>query len=80
MRPLFVISGVFFVLDDVPANWRDIAALNPLLHVTGMMRAAAIPGYDAPLTEPGGVALAGLAVLVAGLLAVRRYGRGAAYV
>ena len=50
---------------------RDIALLNPLLHVTGQMRAAMYPTYDGTLTSPLFVAITGLCCLCLGLLVLR---------
>ena len=45
LRPMFIISGVVFLFEDVPPAYQDILALNPLFHVTGLMRAAIYPTY-----------------------------------
>lgn len=45
LRPLFIISGVVFLFEDVPAVYQDLLALNPLFHITGLMRAAIYPTY-----------------------------------
>ena len=37
-RPLFLVSGVFFTYDSVPAAFQKILWYNPLAHVIGMMR------------------------------------------
>lgn len=40
LRPLFWISGVFFTSGMLPADLRDLALLNPLLHMIELMRSA----------------------------------------
>ena len=40
LRPLFWISGVFFTSGMLPPNLRDMALLNPLLHMIELMRSA----------------------------------------
>ena len=45
LRPLFIISGVVFLFEDVPAKYQGLLAFNPLFHVTGLMRAAIYPTY-----------------------------------
>jgi capsular polysaccharide transport system permease protein len=45
-RPMFLISGVFFLFDDMPAAIRDILWWNPLIHATAFMRAGFYPIYD----------------------------------
>jgi len=45
LRPLFIISGVVFLFEDIPANYQYFLGLNPLFHITGQMRAAIYPTY-----------------------------------
>ena len=40
LRPLFWISGVFFTAEMLPPNLRDLALLNPLVHVVEFLRSA----------------------------------------
>ena len=40
LRPLFWISGVFFTSGMLPPDLRDLALLNPLLHMIELMRSA----------------------------------------
>lgn len=47
MRPMFIISGVFFLYEDVPSELRDYLWYNPVIHLTGMMRSAFYATYDA---------------------------------
>ena len=69
-RPLFLISGIFFVLEDVPDPYRGWLWWNPLIHVTGLIRRGIYPGYEAAHVSPlyvlavaVGTALVGLALL-----------------
>ena len=50
--PLFLISGVILLYEDMPAAAQGVLWYNPLLHVTGLMRAAFYPVY-----QPGYVSL-----------------------
>ena len=71
-RPLFLVSGIFFVLEDVPQPWRDWLWWNPIFHVTGLVRRGIYPGYDATWVSPGYVlAVAGATALI-GLALLRR--------
>ena len=70
-RPLFLISGIFFLIEDVPGGWRDIAWFNPLFHITSMMRAGAYPTYAAAHASPHFVWGVALACLALGLLILR---------
>lgn len=45
MRPLFLLSCIFFVYDDVPQPYSDWLWWNPLVHVVGQMRHAFYPSY-----------------------------------
>ena len=78
-RPLFLISGIFFLVEDIPPDYRDYALWNPLLHLTALMRRGVYATYDAALASPVYVAAFGLTCLVLGLLALRLLGKDPAY-
>ena len=40
LRPLFWVSGVFFTSGMLPPDLRDLALLNPLLHMVELLRSA----------------------------------------
>ncbi|MDW9394360.1 ABC transporter permease [Sinorhizobium meliloti] len=46
-RPLFLISGVFFLPDSIPAPYRDLVLINPLVHVIMGFRQGFYPEYRA---------------------------------
>lgn len=46
-RPLFLASGVILRYEDMPKLVQDILWYNPLLHITGHMREAFYPTYEA---------------------------------
>ncbi len=46
-RPLFLISGIFFTPESLPADIREYIFLNPLVHVIGLMRRGFYPSYTA---------------------------------
>lgn len=75
MRPLFLVSGVFFVLEAVPQPWRDLLWWNPLIHVAGLVRRGFYPGYGADYVSISYVAGLALIALLAGLLALHRTAR-----
>ncbi len=52
MRPMFLISGVFFTFESVPLPWRDLLWWNPLVHIVGLVRLGLYPGYDAAYVSP----------------------------
>ncbi len=75
-RPLFIISGVFFLFEDLPGEVREVLWFNPLFHVTGQMRhgfyATYHPDYVSPLFA---LALATVLILF-GLMLLSRHGDG----
>ncbi|MEM9474376.1 MAG: ABC transporter permease [Pseudomonadota bacterium] len=74
-RPLFVVSGVFFLYEQIPNDLRGAAWFNPLVHVTAEMRRAAYPGYDAAFVSAPYVYGFALVCGAAGLLMLRAAGR-----
>ncbi len=68
MRPMFLISGVFFTFEAVPLPWRDYVWWNPLIHIVGLVRRGLYPGYDAAYASPIYLLVLGLGVsLLAGV-------------
>jgi capsular polysaccharide transport system permease protein len=72
-RPLFLISGVIFLYEDMPQIARDLLWWNPLLHITGLMRAGFYPVYDATYVSVAFVLTCALVPMVAGLMLLRRH-------
>lgn len=75
-RPLFIISGVFFLFEDVPSEIRNMLWLNPLFHVTGEMRRAVYPAYEASYVSPVFVFGIACALLAFSLLMLSRHANG----
>lgn len=74
-RPLFLISGVFYTYDGVPAGFADLLWWNPLLQGIGLVRAGLYPQYSAEYVSPLYVAAIGMGALVGGLVLMARRGR-----
>lgn len=78
-RPLILISGVFFLYEDLPRNIQDLLWFNPLLHIAGIARQGVYaiyqPGYIS-ITLIVGMALAPMAL---GALLLFRFGRSMLY-
>ncbi len=74
-RPLILVSGVIFLFDAVPEPWRGYLWFNPLVHVTGEMRAAFYVSYDAPYVAPAYVFAVSLIAGLIGLVFLHRYHR-----
>ena len=72
-RPLFIISGVFFIPEMLPSAVRDLVLLNPLTHVIGVMRRGFYPSYDAEYVSWTLAIGFPLLTLAAGLLLTRRH-------
>lgn len=75
LRPVFVISGVFFTFEAVPLPWRDFLWWNPLLHVVGIVRDGLYPGYDAAYASPVYVLALGMGAALLGGIGLRRWHR-----
>lgn len=71
-RPLFLISGVFFTIDQVPPGVREWLLWNPLLHGIDLVRGAMLERYQ-PVGSWVYFCGSALAVLAIGLAAYRRY-------
>ena len=74
-RPLFLVSGIFFIFDNIPQPYRDILWYNPLIHVIGQMRRGFYPGYNASYVSPEYVFGLGMVLMVLGLVFLVRYQR-----
>lgn len=74
-RPLFLISCIFFIYDDVPDQVQGYLWFNPLVHVVGQMRRAFYPSYSGDYVSPAYVFGVGLVLLVIGLALLIRYHR-----
>jgi capsular polysaccharide transport system permease protein len=73
--PLFLISGVIFLYDEMPGSAQDILWYNPLVHIIGMMRRGFYGQYDAAFASP--VYVFGVSLLLAaiGFVLISRYFR-----
>ncbi|MFD0859910.1 ABC transporter permease [Roseovarius aquimarinus] len=74
-RPLFFVSGVFFLYEDMPPLIQDILWFNPLLHITGLMRRGFYGNYDAAYVSISFVAGVSLVCLFLGVVLLGRYHR-----
>jgi len=72
MRPLFLISCVFFLFETIPQPYQDWLWWNPLVHIVGLMRRGFYPNYDAPYVAEAYVVVVALCALVVGLMLLRR--------
>jgi len=71
-RSLFVISGVFFIYEQVPEHLQKLLWWNPLTHVVGETRRSFYPSYEGAYISIWYVFLIGiLFFIVGGILLVR---------
>ncbi|WOI58380.1 ABC transporter permease [Palleronia sp. LCG004] len=75
MRPIFIVSGVFFLYEDMPPNVAAILWWNPLLHITGLMRRGIYATYRADYVSITYVLAVSLGALAMGLLLMGRFHR-----
>jgi len=71
-RPLVIVSGLFFLFENVPGQYRDILWFNPLFHITGEMRKGIYGIYDATYVSPAFVYLLGATLFAFGFLILKR--------
>lgn len=75
MRPMFVLSGVILLLENIPTPYSDYLWFNPVIHATGEMRGAFFLQYEAKYVSPAYVFGVAAVSLLLGLLFLRRYHR-----
>ncbi len=75
MRPMFLISCIFFLFESIPQPYRDYLWWNPLVHVVGLMRQGFYGTYDAAYVSTGYVIGISLVSLAFGLVFLRRFHR-----
>lgn len=75
MRPLFILSCVFFIFDDVPQPYQDWLWWNPLVHMVGQMRRAFYPSYGGEYVSYVYVFGLSLTLFALGLALLVRYHR-----
>ena len=73
--PLFFVSAILFIYEDMPPLAQQIFWYNPLVHIIGMMRRGFYPDYDALYVSPAYVFGFGLITLTLGLVLLGRYYR-----
>lgn len=74
-RPMFIISGVIFMIDTAPEEVRDLLMLNPVAHAVSMMRAGFYGTYDAAYVSSSYVYMVACVLAAFGMLMLHRYHR-----
>ncbi|MYM55839.1 ABC transporter permease [Thalassovita mangrovi] len=72
-RPLFLLSGIFFLIDPLPANFRSLLLYNPVAHPIMMMRRGIYISYDAVYVSELYVYSISFVLMAFGLLLLHRY-------
>ncbi len=73
--PLFLVSGVIFLYEEMPLLAQQVLWFNPVLHLTGLMRDGFYPGYAPGYVSLAYVGVCALVPMVLGLLLLRQYHR-----
>lgn len=71
-RPLFLMSGIFFLYDMMPKAAQDILWYNPVLHCISQLRRGIYPTYEGSFVDPAFVFGVAIILLVFGLLLLAR--------
>lgn len=71
--PLFLMSGVFYIYEDLPPVGQQILWYNPLIHITGQMRTGFYPTYSPDYISLAYVFAFGMIPMVLGLMLLRRH-------
>lgn len=74
-RPMFLLSGIFFIYDDIPPPYQDWLWFNPLIHVVGQMRRSFYPSYDGNYVSHIYVFGVSLTLILVGLVLLLRFHR-----
>ena len=72
-RPLFFISGIFYVPSQLPATAQDVLKWNPILHLVEWFRFAFYPNYNTNILEMSYPAMVGTTLLLVGLCGERLF-------
>lgn len=73
--PLVLVSGVLLLFEELPRNVQPILWLNPIYHITGLVREGFYSTYNPTYISVSYVLACGLVPMVLGLLLLRRFHR-----
>ena len=74
-RPMFLVSGVMFLIDDMPAQIRDYLLYLPMTHFISMSRAGFYSSYQAVYVSEAYVYGVSLVLIAFGMLMLHRFHR-----
>jgi capsular polysaccharide transport system permease protein len=72
-KPLFLLSGIFFLFETAPPAFQSILWWNPLVHVIGVMRTGFYGSYRADFASLPYVFGVALTLFVVGAYLLRRH-------
>jgi len=78
-RPLFLVSGVFYIYEDLPVAAQNILWFNPMIHLTGLMRTGVYSAYSPTYISLTFVAVFAVLPLVFGVLLLYSFCKDAIY-
>lgn len=78
-RPLMLVSGVFYIYEDLPMVVQNILWFNPLVHLTGLIRTGFYSTYDPGYISLIYVALLGVIPGFFGILLLRKFSKDILY-
>ncbi len=67
-RPLYILSGIFFTLEQLPTTIRGYMAYNPIAHGLEWIRSAAFESFDSGAYSPSYILWSGSIMLLIGLV------------
>ena len=73
--PLFFLSGILYVFEDMPEFAREFLWWNPIIHLVSIMRRGFYPYYDAAFASPLYVMLVAMTLAVTGFMLLYRHHR-----
>lgn len=73
-RPLFFISGIFFLPDSIPHPYREYLLWNPVAHIVALFRQGFYPAYRAPYIDTSYVLALSVGSIIAGLSLLTLFG------
>ncbi len=72
-KPLFILSAVLFVMEDIPTAYQKYLWYNPLVHITAEMRKGFYPTYSGDFISPLYVYGIALTTMTAGFFLLLRF-------
>ncbi|MEO9822769.1 MAG: ABC transporter permease [Paracoccaceae bacterium] len=74
-RPLFLVSGIIYLYEDMPENVQELLWWNPLIHLIGIFRTGFYPSYTPKDISIAYVIFWGVITLFLGTVLMARYHR-----